>query len=41
MVLVTPHIVEPSDVKPMLPTGDPATWGWDSQMYPDTTQQGR
>ena len=38
MVLVTPYIVEPSDVRPALPTGDPATWGWDSQMQADTVR---
>lgn len=26
LVLVTPHIVEPTDMLPALPSGDPATW---------------
>ncbi len=42
LVLITPHIVEPSDVKPALPTGEPETWGWDGQMQEmqaDTAQQ--
>jgi pilus assembly protein CpaC len=42
LVLITPHIVEPSDVKPALPTGEPETWNWDGQMremQSDTVQQ--
>ena len=42
LVLITPHIVEPSDVKPTLPTGEPETWNWDGQMdemQSDTVQQ--
>jgi pilus assembly protein CpaC len=39
LVLVTPHIIEPSDVKPALPTGPWETWQWDGQMMPDTAQQ--
>ncbi len=42
MVLITPHIEEPSDTKPALPTGEPATWQWDRQMgktQADTAQQ--
>lgn len=36
LVLVTPHIIEPADVKPPLPTGDPSTWGFDRHIQNDT-----
>lgn len=39
LVIVTPHIVEPTDVKPELPTGAWESWDWDAQMAPDTTQR--
>lgn len=32
LVIVTPHIVEPLDVAPALPTGEPADWDWDSSL---------
>lgn len=38
LVLVTPHIIEPSDTKPALPTGQPETWGYDRFIQPDTVQ---
>ena len=39
LVLVTPHLVEASDVAPGLPTGEPATWRWDRNMKVDTTRE--
>jgi pilus assembly protein CpaC len=38
LVLVTPHIVEPSDVAPALPTGEPVLWDWNRNMrlHPDS-----
>jgi pilus assembly protein CpaC len=42
LVIVSPRIVEPSDVPPELPTGDPAGWDWDDRLAPaaDTTGVG-
>jgi len=45
LVLVTPHIVEPSDVPLPVPTGEPGTWDWDSKLRgppfnADTTRAG-
>jgi pilus assembly protein CpaC len=28
LVLVTPRLVQPTDVAPPLPTGEPETWDW-------------
>jgi Flp pilus assembly secretin CpaC len=28
LVTVTPYIVQPSDVPPEMPTGEPGTWDW-------------
>ena len=39
LVLVTPHLVEASDVAPGMPTGEPATWRWDRNMKVDTTHE--
>ena len=39
LVLVTPHLVEASDVAPGMPTGEPATWRWDRNMKVDTTRE--
>lgn len=36
LVLVTPHIVEPSDQPIPVPPGEPDTWRWNSRMRPDT-----
>jgi pilus assembly protein CpaC len=38
LVLVTPHIVEPSDVAPPMPTNEPTEWRWDRKMriHPDS-----
>jgi len=38
LVLVTPHLVEASDVPPGIPSGEPATWRWDRNMKVDTTR---
>jgi pilus assembly protein CpaC len=38
LVLVTPHIVEPSDIPPPIPTGEIETWDWSRYMTPDTTR---
>jgi pilus assembly protein CpaC len=38
LVLVTPHLVEASDVAPGMPTGEPRTWRWDRNMKVDTTR---
>lgn len=35
LVLVTPHLVEPSIAPIPVPTGEPSTWRWDSRMRPD------
>lgn len=32
LVLVTPHLVQPSDVSPPLPSGDPADWDWKEDL---------
>jgi len=35
LVIVTPRLVQPSDVPPPLPTGEPETWRWDRSLrYP-------
>jgi pilus assembly protein CpaC len=39
LVLVTPYIVEPSNVAPRLPTGEPGTWEWNRHMRPDTVNR--
>jgi pilus assembly protein CpaC len=39
LVLVTPHLVEASDVAPGLPTGEPRTWRWDRNMRMDTVRE--
>jgi pilus assembly protein CpaC len=40
LVLVTPMIVQPSDVPPAIPTGEPGSWKWDRSMRIDTTRTG-
>lgn len=40
LVLVTPHLVQASDVPPGMPTGEPRTWRWDRNMRMDTTTTG-
>ena len=35
LVLVTPYLVEPSDVAPPPPTGEPTQWQWDRRMRLD------
>jgi pilus assembly protein CpaC len=32
LVLVTPHVVQPSSTPPALPTGEPETWNWDKSL---------
>ena len=32
LVIVTPHIIEPTDIAPILPTGEPEEWNWDSRL---------
>jgi pilus assembly protein CpaC len=32
LVIVTPHIVEPLNTAPALPTGEPDEWDWDSRL---------
>ncbi|HEX7119423.1 MAG TPA: type II and III secretion system protein family protein [Longimicrobiales bacterium] len=32
LVLVTPHLVEPSETPPPLPTGEPYLWNWDEWL---------
>jgi pilus assembly protein CpaC len=39
LVLVTPHIVEPTNLPIPLPTGEPGTWQWDRRMQPDTVNR--
>jgi pilus assembly protein CpaC len=34
LVIVSPRIVEPSDVPPEIPTGEPETWDWDGDLAP-------
>jgi len=41
LVLVTPYIVEPSDIRPQLPGGDPLLWDWSRFLEPDTAAAGR
>ncbi|MDP2529249.1 MAG: type II and III secretion system protein family protein [Candidatus Palauibacterales bacterium] len=36
LVLVTPHIVQPLDEAPPVPTGEPNTWGMDQKALGDT-----
>jgi pilus assembly protein CpaC len=38
LVLVTPHLVQPLDVAPPLPTGEPSTWGMDAKVLGDSAQ---
>jgi len=43
LVLVTPHIVSPTDPVPPLPTGPPPTWDWDGHIrdyFPELQRQG-
>ena len=39
LVIVTPHIVEPSNTPPSIPTGEIGTWKWDRSMRIDTIRQ--
>ena len=32
LVLVTPRLVQPLDVAPEVPTGEPDVWDWDDTM---------
>ncbi len=41
LVLVTPHIIEPSDTPPPIPTGEVDTWDWSRYMRPDTSASRR
>ena len=42
LVLVTPHIVQPSSTPPPLPTGEPETWKWDKSLKgPATAAEGK
>lgn len=34
LVIVSPRIIEPSNVPPVLPTGEPETWDWDPSLAP-------
>jgi pilus assembly protein CpaC len=38
LILVTPHLIQPSDVRPPVPTGEPLIWEWDRNMrlHPDS-----
>jgi len=38
LVLVTPHIVQPLDAAPPVPTGEPDTWGMDKKIMGDSAQ---
>jgi pilus assembly protein CpaC len=38
LVLVTPHIVQPLDESPPVPTGEPGTWGMDKGAAADSLQ---
>ncbi len=38
LILVTPHIIEPSDTRPALPGGPVGTWDWDPWLQADTAQ---
>ncbi len=45
LVLVTPRIIEPSELPPPVPTGEPGTWDWDGKLRgrpfdADTTRAG-
>lgn len=45
LVIVTPHLVQPSDQPIPVPTGEPGTWDWDGRLRgapfdPDTTGAG-
>lgn len=39
LVLVTPRIVQPSATPPPIPTGEPETWDWDSDLKDPVTPQ--
>jgi pilus assembly protein CpaC len=39
LVIVTPHIVEPTTTPIPLPPGEPGTWRWDSRMRPDSVNR--
>ncbi len=39
LVIVTPHIVEPSNVPLPIPTGEIGTWKWDRSLRVDTIRQ--
>ncbi len=41
LVLVTPHLIEPSDVAPALPTGEPTMWRWFRNMRLNPDSVGR
>jgi pilus assembly protein CpaC len=41
LVLVTPHIVEPSTNQTPVPTGEPGTWQWDRSMQFDPNSVNR
>lgn len=44
LVLVTPYIVQPSDVAPEVPPGEPETWNWERHMdgpAPKPGEEGR
>jgi pilus assembly protein CpaC len=40
LVLVTPHVVQPSSTPPPLPTGEPETWDWDKSLREPVTPAG-
>ncbi|MDX1566242.1 MAG: pilus assembly protein N-terminal domain-containing protein [Longimicrobiales bacterium] len=42
LVIVSPRVVEPSDVPPEIPTGEPDTWEWEEWLTPpaDSLQAG-
>jgi len=45
LVIVTPHLVQPSEEPIPVPTGEPDTWDWDGRLRgapfdPDTTRAG-
>jgi len=39
LVLVTPHIVRPTDEAPPVPTGEPETWQWRSELQGPALQE--
>ncbi len=44
LVIVSPRVVEPSDLAPEIPTGEPDTWDWEEPLSPppaDTLGAGR